>query len=309
MNASSQTTINFNLERLRFVAVFGIVWFHFEHIALRTIAYSGLPVFLLLSSALVARHDGSGGFAEFAKKKWARLMVPWLAWCAVYAFPKMFEVAIRHEQVSQVFTWTMVLGGTRAHLWYLPFVFAVSLGIYGVLPAVGVLRPSMVVFTALAAGCVGIVVSSLLMQYHATIPSPFAQWIFALPAVALGFAFGRVQWGHFPEKRKLFFAGTGVATVLLCSALFAVGLHRLAVPYACGAALVCCAFIRPGNTKRFMVSLAPLTFGIYLMYPLVSYVPDAIMPSAVIEIKAVVTFAISLGAAFVLSKTPARRFI
>jgi hypothetical protein len=308
MNPPSQTTFNHNLERLRVVAMFGIVWFHFENIAFRTVAYAGLPVFLLLSSALVARHDG-GGFLAFAAKKWGRLMVPWLVWCLIYACPKLFDVVVRHESFSRAFTWSMALGGTRAHLWYLPFVFMVSLGTYWALPAVRLLQPAVVVLAAVIVGCAGIAGSSLVMKYHTHIAPPFVQWVFALPAVALGFALGRVQGGAFSKNRELFVAGIGAATVVLCIVLFAAGLQKLAVPYACGTALVCAALIWQGNGTRFMVSWAPLTFGTYLMYPMVSYVPDIIVPSASVEIKALATFTISLAAAFVIGKTPAKRFI
>jgi fucose 4-O-acetylase-like acetyltransferase len=308
MNESLQTARNCNLERLRIVAIFGIVWFHFEHIHFRIIAYSGLPVFLLLSAALAAR-SGGGGFITFAKKRWDRLMVPWIVWCLIYSCPKLFDVIVRHEDVSDVFTWPMALSGTRAQLWYLPFIFLVSLGIYPALNAVKLLSPVRVVLVVVALGCFGIVSSSLLLQYHTRIPDPFKQWIFALPAVALGFALGRVQGAIMPGHKKLFFTGIGIATVLLCLVLFVAGFHKLAIPYACGTVLVCGAFIGPGNKNPFMVSWAPLTFGIYLMYPLASYVPDVIMPSAALEMKAVVTFTLSLAAAFVIGKTPARRFI
>jgi fucose 4-O-acetylase-like acetyltransferase len=289
--------------------MFGIVWFHLEHIAFRTVAYAGLPIFLLLSFAVAERHEAAGAFMPFAKKKFDRLIVPWVVWSLAYAAPKLVKVFIRRAHFSDVFDYSMLLSGTRAHLWYLPFVFVMSLGIYLIHTAAQNVRPTAIIVTGLAVGCIAIVASSAALGKYAGVGSPFGEWIFAAPAVALGFAFGRIQWGRFVGNKRAVFACTGVILTALFLLLYAAGLDKLAVPYGIGIVLVCMSFIWPGNGSRFLVQWAPLTFGIYLIHPMLGSVVDAKAPFDSIELKALLTFALSIAAVYGISKTPAKRFI
>ncbi|MFH1718755.1 MAG: hypothetical protein ABIF19_15475, partial [Planctomycetota bacterium] len=41
-----------NVERLRILAIFGIIWFHTEGAFGRSVGYAGLPVFIMIFCAL-----------------------------------------------------------------------------------------------------------------------------------------------------------------------------------------------------------------------------------------------------------------
>jgi len=73
-----------NIDRLRIVAAVGIVWFHTMGAPYRRIGYTGLPIFLLVFFSLILRSTHADSTAQFLKRRWDRLMVPWLFWSIVY---------------------------------------------------------------------------------------------------------------------------------------------------------------------------------------------------------------------------------
>lgn len=106
-----------DIELLRVISAFGIVWFHSSAVG-RDIAYSALIVFLVLSIYLSAQSTKpTRSVVDRAK----RLLVPWLVWFVFYgainlAIHKPF-IPLNNGIISGIFV------GTRVHLWFLPFIF------------------------------------------------------------------------------------------------------------------------------------------------------------------------------------------
>ena len=116
-----------NIERLRILAAFGIVWFHTEDALWRSVGYAGLPIFLMVFCSLIALKQKPDDISYFTMKRAGRLLKPWLFWSIVYLCFKIFKRALYGEDVFGFFTGHMFISGTSIHLWYLPYAFLVAL--------------------------------------------------------------------------------------------------------------------------------------------------------------------------------------
>jgi hypothetical protein len=126
-----------NVERLRIAAMIEIVTFHVGG-AVGTGDYRlpiagglGLPVFLLLNNAFNTTLSERMGTRAFLDVKVARLVFPWLCWCAVYSAVVLAEKVRHQEGLSAAFSPWMIVGGTYSHLWFVPFALFGSLLIAG----------------------------------------------------------------------------------------------------------------------------------------------------------------------------------
>jgi peptidoglycan/LPS O-acetylase OafA/YrhL len=100
---------------------------------------------------------------------------------------------------------------------------------------------------------------------------PWPQWEFGLAAIPLGVAVGRA-WAT-PSRRTQVRLLCMICAMMLgtCTVLTFFHLSSLAVPYGLAIVLVCLACGWQVNGNGFVAAVAPLTFGIYLVHPLVMY--------------------------------------
>lgn len=73
-----------HIDTLRIIAAVGIVWFHTEGAPYRQIGYAGLPIFLLIFFSLITRRSYAETATHFLRRRYERLLKPWLFWSAVY---------------------------------------------------------------------------------------------------------------------------------------------------------------------------------------------------------------------------------
>jgi peptidoglycan/LPS O-acetylase OafA/YrhL len=249
-----------DIEALRLVSAFGIVWFHAGASGI-ALAYSGLVAFLVLSVALGGRSGRPD--AATLQRRALRLLRPWLLWFGLYA---AFN-ALRGLTVLPLdHGWPAgVLAGPSIHLWYLPFVFTV-------LVALDLLRAHIALPTLAAAAFVlalmVMAAAPLWRPMTLTLPYPALQWADALAPVLVGvFALG-AQGACWPRRTVLLMAGLLVLTAAGLAAF-----DWLGTPYAVGVAASLLVLLRPpGGGRPWPVDLSPLTdcsFGIYLSHSLV----------------------------------------
>lgn len=155
-----------DIELLRIVSAFGIVWFH-SGAPGQDIAYAGIVFFAAVSGYFAVLSRRSHPISARAR----RLLYPYAAWWIVYALLDM-----RHGVVPG---WQTILVGSAIHLWYLPFIFFCLVTVDRIKP---VLRTA-----ALPAAFVLIGTAPYWRQFSP--PDPFAQYLHALPAVLMGIAF------------------------------------------------------------------------------------------------------------------------
>jgi len=271
-----------DIELLRIVSAFGIVWFHSQAPG-GAVAYAGLVVFLVLSTYLSHRTGDAPTLASIGYRA-RRLLVPWLIWFLAYG---AMNVARGDAFLDTREGWVAgLMSGTSIHLWYLPFVFLCLNGVDLLDAHVGP-RAAAWIFglSALALTAAGPIwrPTTLAMAY------PVLQWADGLAPLAVGIFLQNSPALSRSSRRVLLLAIIG-------SALAVSRFNTIGVSYALGFAA--CAAIASGRAARWtwrgLQPVADLTFGIYLCHVLVfagllrySDIPHAAMPFVIFAISAV----------------------
>jgi surface polysaccharide O-acyltransferase-like enzyme len=284
------------VDLLRIMAAVGIIWFHMEGAPHRGIGYAGLPVFLLIFFSLVTRQSPARTTVEFVSRRWQRLLKPWLFWSLVYGSCQLAKAAATADwhPLHEILSVKTLFIGTWVHLWYLPYAFVLGLLLHVLNQRISAVNPDAqrrcgpdaqpdrtaalrawgghvaVVVTATVVGVVTLAACAAHLAGRALTP-PLPQWEFGLATIPLGLAVGRSL--AVPSRRAqawllLMIAG---ATVGVSALLTSLGFRSMAVPYSLAVVLVCLAYLWPVRSNAFISAVAPLTFGIYLIHPLVIY--------------------------------------
>ncbi len=100
----------------------------YANLILNAFSRTGVPIFFMISGALLLSADSTKNFATFYKRAIKRILVPLIAWNVIYF---LYQVIIG---VSELNLWIMLSAlinqGTEYHLWYLYTL----LGIYLLAP-------------------------------------------------------------------------------------------------------------------------------------------------------------------------------
>jgi hypothetical protein len=302
-----------NVERLRLVAMYEIVAFHVSERRLPIIAGLGLPVFLLLNNAFNCTLTERMGERAFLHTKVSRLLLPWLLWSLVYLGLQLLERTRHAEPLTAGFSWWMLVGGTYNHLWFVPFALFGSLLMAGAQPATRRLPHAGVVATALALGAALTCWGAWLLG-PGSIQWPVLQWLFALPALPLGFALGRSMLAASPRFSQRV-AWLSLALALACLGLelaFRMQARGWEVPemvrrYALSMALVGLACLWPGAADPLSKRLTPLLLGVYLVHPLLlrAYLASH-LPQPPLPLFAALLFCAAAAAVALLQRSPLR---
>ena len=298
-----------NVERLRILAILGIIWFHTEGAFGRSIGYAGLPVFIMIFCALSSRKSSPDDFVPFAKKKARRLLKPWLFWSIVYAVCIVLKRLIFGESISVHIAGFSILVGPRSHLWYLPFSFVCGLIVNLVHRRTARLSSTVTIPLSIAAGILCLFFCSLTMS-SIRLPVPIPQWLFGLPGIPLGFAVGRVSFSLQGRLRRKYCLAIVLAVEGVCLLLFCLGYIYLVIPYSIAIVLVCVAFMSSRYSDAQLLKFSSLVYGIYLVHPLVGSLLYTAGIGALNPILMVcVVFLISSVTILILRKTPLRQFV
>ena len=299
------------IDLLRIMAAVGIIWFHTEGAPHAQIAYAGLPMFLLVYFSLVTRQSRLHTTSQFLRRRWDRLLKPWLFWSAVYGVCRLVKAAYAMDasSIERILSPETFLVGTWIHLWYLPYAFASGLLIHVLNRRTLRINDTLVVLAATLASA--FVLAACAVGLHAyELASPLPQWEFGLAAIPLGLAVGRSL--AIPSRRvqMLLLSIICATTLATCAILTSVHLDSSAIPYGLAIMLVCLAYGWQVNGNAFIAAVAPLTFGIYLLHPLVMYgLPHFFAAqghyAAFIALTACISGVVTWG----LMQTPLRRFV
>ena len=227
------------------------------------------------------------------RSRWARLMVPWLVWCAFYWLVEL-DVSDR----AQIFVWPSepwtVFAGPSIHLWFLPFVMVAGVLVAPVGRFVTGERRLLVALAGL------VVLSVLAFRVHllAGFPQPVEQWFFGVPLYLAGVLFGLAL----PMGRSLWVIGAMAVVTLISLATtdpepwIWQGLIALALFWALWHVQV------PGPLPAFLGREA---FGIYLMHPFFLLVIYKFLgPDLGWVVNSALAFTMSWGAAMILRRVP-----
>lgn len=249
---------NGTLDMARFLGAVGIVWFHAGAPG-REIGYAALPMFTTVLIYLGLRSRRVGTFSEVVVARARRLLGPWAVWSAIYAGAKVTGAVVTGaDPAEEIARWSLLVGPSL-HLWFLPFAFVASLATWA---AWRLLASRSGAFAMTAAGVAATACLSFLAVDCASFGTPFAQWVFVAPNVAIGFS--------------LAVAGDRAATATtlagLVAVVFAVTTLMGAAPdagprqWALGAAAAAILLRTPSTPVTAWLGDAAL--GIYLTHPL-----------------------------------------
>lgn len=244
------------IELLKFFSAFGIVLFHLQVPGL-LIPYSGLICFLVASFYFLPSTITSPGFLI---KRIKTLLFPFIAWTIFYGIINMLlkNPFFGENSVPLLF---LFMRGSSLHLWYLPFTILITMVISQLMRIegeLGKLYSNLFFFSTLICILFSILIRS---HFQESIPAPFAQWIHALPAVAMGLFYGSQVLSS--EWQKLL--ATFAFSILFVIAIL-LGDKGFGIPYLIGTILtVSCLHFK--NIKiPFSIWLGSLSFGIYLIH-------------------------------------------
>ncbi|MEQ9081522.1 MAG: acyltransferase family protein [Sandaracinaceae bacterium] len=266
-SASPSTSSRLHLEswdRLRVVAALDTVFMHFtgDHAFFGW----GLPLFLLLSVALGVSKPQAPSTARFLERRIPRILLPWAFWAVVFVGLRALSCWMSGLPPFGWLEPSMLFYGPRIHLWFLPFILVAGLAAHAAHRAVGTSKVAPVV----ALGLAGLAV--LLAPAFGVSEWPYAQWIFSLPAIPLGFVLGRaLAFERSLPRLRLLLATLLLAFVGLGVIAWGVdeGSGVYAFRHAGGFGLLALATWLPNRADPYTRRLTPLMLGVYILHPAV----------------------------------------
>jgi len=300
-----------SIDLLRVLAAGGIVWFHTEGVPHTEIGYAGLPIFLLIYFSLLTKRSSVHPTAQFLRRRWDRLLRPWLFWYVVYGACRLAEAAytMDPDSLTRLLSLEALLAGPRIHLWYLPYAFASGLLLYLLNRRLQRSNDTLVVFAATLLGVLLLVACTLSLKTFELV-RPLPQWEFGLAAIPLGLAIGRCLMIPSRRVQQMFLCLVASVTLGTCVILMSRDLNELAIPYSLAMTSVCFAYGWPASGNAFAATAASLTLGIYLIHPLVIPVLTRFFPAqGHYSIFIVLATCLSGAVTWGLMRTPLRKFV
>lgn len=239
---SGSVSRNASIDYLRFAGALGIVLFH-AGLPDAWIGLSALPMFV----TLIVYYGLDRSLGAHAR----RLLIPWLIWSAIYAAAKLSQAMVQGNPWASEFESWMLLTGTSLHLWFLPFAFLFLVAARGVW-----LRSPLWVLWGIAVPGSCAAIWAFQMQ---DMPIPLPQWCATLPAAFAGAMMART--GRF---------GAALATLGIGAAvLIVLGWDEATWQLAIAAGAIALALAVPLPQTRVSAWMAQVSFGVYLIHPLV----------------------------------------
>jgi hypothetical protein len=302
------------MDVLRVVAVAAIVWFHLG-LPGAWIAYTGFPALLVMSNALPILRDDGQDFSDLVIRRSSRLLKPWLFWSAVYGV-ELIARAFKHGlDPMALFDRRMLVTGTSLHLWYLPFVFVESSVAVGLRRALACVPPE---GTCVISTCFGWAVLALVSSHLgpvAVLGPSVGQWLpgewdFGLAALPLGVATGVAMRIDGASVSRRWLTIIGAATCAYCFGIYALSHNDINISYGIGVPLFCASAFWKPRLNRTAIEILPLSFGIYLVHPLVGNAIIWLRLNQINDVAfGIVVTVFSAAFTWVALKTPLRRFL
>ena len=242
-----------DIELLRILSAFAIVWFHSGVIGYET-AYAGLIVFLILSMYLAGKSTLSVKHDIFRRVE--RLLIPWAVWFVIYGALNV----LAHKPLISLNNGIIagILSGPRIHLWYMPFIF-ICLILHDFIR-----NYASSISIAWSSAILAIVVlSSTAIWRHESIQLgyPIPQYAHASAGIFLG-----VFFSYFSEISKKM--GISLLLITIAAAASAIPYGGVGIPYLIGIVAGCVVVFQPFariSTINFSF-MSQCTLGIYFVH-------------------------------------------
>lgn len=296
-------------DRLRIVAALDTVALHLT--GGHAIFGFGLPLFLILAIALGVSKPEAPPTRRFLSRRSERILMPWLFWSGVLFVGQVWMASRRGQPLLAWLDPRMLLYGPRIHLWFLPFIVVAGLVAHRVhrrFPNAG--APAVLGAVVVAGLC-------LWIPPQRSFGWPFDQWLFALPAVPLGYALGRglALAGGLDRFRRAATVGWALFCVVgLAVVAIEPGSRGFLLRTAGGLGLLVVGAWLPARSDGLTRRLAPLMLGVYILHPVVYQwgLKPLFLEAGVHSVRwlrVVVTFPVTMLLVAALRQTPLRRFL
>ena len=254
------------VEALRIFAAYLIVWYH-SGVWGSTWAYAGLSVFVILTLQFTFgdNYDRPRPIRSLSRT----FLVPWALCFALYE--TLYVVVGRPVLAGYDNPVIWLLAGPQIHLWYLPFIFTVSLLANHIKQ---LLTPDSIFTAAVALSLLVLVTIPLWRPWSLAVGAPFIQYCQAISAVLFGVVIGLHSRARFGTLGL-----TAVLGAMLLAGCVAPDAAWLVLPHLIGGILVLAA-------KRITIPVGRLNFGplakhmlgVYLIHPLlIRLAPQALL--------------------------------
>jgi len=256
-----------NIEWLKLVSAFSIVWFHSEYPFLRQASSSGMIIFIMISLYFNVESRRFKG----VKAMFKRLLVPWVFFSLLFG---VGNLVLSKPFVNMDNGLIMgLLRGAYIHLWYLPFVF-LALCISGL---VATRLPRNILATIMfVCFMVYIVSTSYWREWSLSLGAPLAQYIHALGAVFLGMFLSAAKVLGRAIKQIMYvslYIGIASSISVVGGAGSGISVAGVGVPYLIALSLVILALNLKSNSSPSFVmnNIFAATFGVFLIHPALLY--------------------------------------
>lgn len=274
-----------SLDLARLLAVYAIVWIHTPRSEMLTGATSlarfAIPFFVFAAIFFVfesLRRHPERTFARYFRSRFLRIYVPFLAWSGIYLLFKGAKSLLLPEQPNEYPGIEILWIGSFYHLWFMPFILAVSLVAFLVAKMVLPWR-RLGQIVAMLCWAVAILLASLPLPMTPSEAS--REYLFlifnATPAVLMGIGLAILSG---PLSKLFEHRGATLFGLLLflgaTVAVFCLGRGRLLETFAgLGFMLISLAPLQSASLARF-AKLGRLAYGIFLSHLLLIKVAEAV---------------------------------
>lgn len=242
-----------DVELLRILSAFGIVWFHTPSIMGKNVAYSGLIVFIIISMYFSTKSKLK---SKTLLEKFNRIFIPWFFWMVFYG---LINIVVNKPFIpTNNGIISGILVGSSIHLWYIPYIFMMST----------IFNPVKYINSEITSYlCILFII---FIFYTSQSWSP---WAFdsGYPLVQYAHSLGAVVIGVFLANCSVM--SRWLAVGLVCFILAIINIfttpESMAVPYSIGIVLTTLVFFSDCHFsfKEKVNELSECTFGIYLLHP------------------------------------------
>ena len=241
-----------DIELLRIISAFGIVWLHSAMPLGREVSYGGLIFFVIIAAYFTTVSNRPNKPIT----RFKRLIIPCAIWSVLYGLLNLVGKGNICPENYRLFN--CILSTPSTHLWYLPYIYLVTV----------LIEQSKAVFSKQRIGFFCSIVAIILMLAAPTwsvftLASPWNLYLHALPAVLIGTFLG--CYDSLEKNFRLFILSGIITSIVITVSTLPDG---VGIPYLSGT-LPSLVLLTSDVLKKYQLNIRPLSslmYGVYLIH-------------------------------------------
>lgn len=256
------------LAPLRILASFAVVWHHARQGYLFGIGF-GLFLFLVILFGLASSGTKSEPLGRFARRKASYLLIPWVRWSLIYILLFIVADLVRGQDPRARFELGMVFYGGHPALWFLPFAALSIVVVKAISRRVAAWDPrtASITFALVATFATSLAAHAVTLDMP---DLPWRAWLRVSPAIFWGIAVGQSLRAPARERQRVLILVALLGIVSFLYSPFDPNPEDLPRRFGVAVPLACLGFAWTPVVPRAIARLSTVTFGVYLVHPLVA---------------------------------------